>query len=87
MYDDQDLVIKHLTDENKNLKRQIAKLNEERAALREEYLNYMEYSELTILDLAVEIKKLKGIDNTMSPSEFQQLFEECKLNEIDYYSS
>ena len=84
MYDDQDLIIKHLVEENNKLKKQIAKLNDEKAALREEYLNYMEYSELTILDLAVEIKNLKGIDNTMSPEEFQQLFNECKLNEIDY---
>lgn len=87
MYDNQDLAIKHLVEENTKLKRQIAKLNDEKAALREEYLNYMEYSEITILDLAVEIKNLKGIDNTMSSEEFQQLFKECRLNESDYYSS
>ena len=47
----------------------------------------MEYSELTILDLSLEINKLKGINNTMSQEEFQELFNECKLNEIEYYLS
>ena len=87
MCSDYELQIKHLTKEIEKLNKQITKLTEEKSALYEEYLNYMEYSELTILDLAVELKKLKGIDNTMSPEEFKQLFNECKLSESDYYSS
>lgn len=87
MCSDYELHIKNLTKEIEHLNKQIAKLNAEKASLHQEYLNYMEYSELTILELAVQIKKLKGIDNTMSPEEFQNLFEECKLNELDYYSS
>ena len=87
MYSDYELHIEHLNKEIKRLNKQIAKLNDEKNALHKEYLNYMEYSELTIMELAVEIKKLKGIDNTMSPEEFHKLFEECKLNELDYYSN
>lgn len=83
----EDLEIKQLTLENIWLKKQIENLTEENKSIYNEYLNYMEYSELTILDLAVELNKLKGIDNTMSTSEFQALFNECKLNELDYYSS
>ncbi|MBE6072119.1 MAG: hypothetical protein E7208_09190 [Clostridium butyricum] len=83
----EDLKIKQLTLENIWLKKQIENLTEENKSIYNEYLNYMEYSELTILDLAVELNKLKGIDNTMSTSEFQELFNECKLNELDYYSS
>lgn len=83
----EDLKIKQLTLENIWLKKQIENLTEENKSIYNEYLNYMEYSELTILDLSVELNKLKGIDNTMSTSEFQELFNECKLNDLDYYSS
>lgn len=84
---DEDLKIKQLLIENDRLKNKIESLKKDNKFLYEEYLNYMEYSELTILDLSVEINKLKGIDNTMSNKEFQELFNECKLNELEYYSS
>lgn len=84
---DEDLIIKQLLIENGRLKNKIESLKKENKSLYEEYLNYMEYSELTILDLSVEINKLKEIDNTMSNEEFQKLFNECKLNELEYYSS
>ncbi len=84
---DEDLKIKQLLIENDRLKNKIESLKKDNKFLYEEYLNYMEYSELTILDLSVEINKLKGIDNTMSNEEFQELFNECKLNELEYYSS
>lgn len=84
---DEDLKIKQLLIENDRLKNKIESLKKDNKCLYEEYLNYMEYSELTILDLSVEINKLKGIDNTMSNEEFQELFNECKLNELEYYSS
>ncbi len=84
---DEDLKIKQLLIENDRLKNKIESLKKDNKFLYEEYLNYMEYSELTILDLSVEINKLKGIDNTMSNEEFHELFNECKLNELEYYSS
>lgn len=84
---DEYLKIKHLIIENDRLRNKIESLKRENKSLYEEYLNYMEYSELTILDLSLEINKLKGINNTMSQEEFQELFNECKLNEIEYYLS
>ena len=73
---DEDLKIKHLIIENDRLRNKIESLKRENKSLYEEYLNYMEYSELTILDLSLEINKLKGINNTMSQEEFQELFNE-----------
>ena len=84
---EEDLRMKELLIENDRLKNKIENLKKENKTLYDEYLNYMEYSELTILDLSVEINRLKGIDNTMSNKEFQELFNECKLNELEYYSS
>ena len=84
---EEDLRIKELLIENDRLKNKIENLKKENKTLYDEYLNYMEYSELTILDLSVEINRLKGIDNTMSNKEFQELFNECKRNELEYYSS
>lgn len=62
---EEDLRIKELLIENDRLKNKIENLKKENKTLYDEYLNYMEYSELTILDLSVEINRLKGIDNTM----------------------
>ena len=67
---EEDLRIKELLIENDRLKNKIENLKKENKTLYDEYLNYMEYSELTILDLSVEINRLKGIDNTMSNKEF-----------------
>ncbi len=84
---EEDLKIKQLLIENERLKNQIQHLKRDYKSMYDEYLNYMEYSELTIIDMSVEINKLKGIDSTMSNAEFQELFNECKLSEIEYYSS